>query len=479
MLFTLVQILILIKQPLLGWDEAVYVGMAKYIVSSGTAGLWEDLRPLGLPLILSSIWKLPLEIATLILLSKILMIAIATALIYAVYAISTKLFNKKTGFMAAILTAVTPVFLFSSHLIHTEMLSTILGLAAVYFFIDKKYYLTGIFTALSFLTKFPQGILLAAFVITLLFSKQYKNILKVMCSFLVLTMPFLIFNFAVYGDIFHTITAATPHQNNPTFSVIDGTVSSYLHNTLYYPLELLKQNIFFIFIIPALLQIKDNKKNPLFWIIILFVAYFTIALNKQIRFALLFSPYISILAAQGINTAKKKHLAFCSIIFLLTFFSFSEYSAIKTVDEQIMDFYGFFDTLQGPVLTANPIPAAYSNKLFMPFYQDVETAHEIYDTNENISTIAYTTEFYPCSNYNRGQKYTVESCPLLINEGHFMRQNYPEGIINYLCPSLYADRELCEERKKELIKKISRGRKKVYSIEYGQEYIIYSNQKLP
>ncbi|MBI4140543.1 hypothetical protein HY485_01755, partial [Candidatus Woesearchaeota archaeon] len=233
--------------------------------------------------------------------------------------------------------------------------------------------------------------------------------------------------------------AAAPHQNNPTFSVIDGTIISYLYSILYYLIELLKQNILLIFAIPALFNSKDKNRNVVFWTILFFAAYFTIAMNKQVRFALLFLPYLSIFAAQGILSTKNNKIKTAFItIFIITFVfnAHQEYTAIKTTNEPIMEFYTFFDKLRGPILTANPIPAAYSDKLFIPFYQDIETAHEIYDAHKNTSTVAYTTEFYPCSNY--------------------------------------ADKNKCQERKKELLMKISKGREKVYSINYGQEYMIYS-----
>ena len=498
--FIVFQMIILYKQPLLGWDEAVYAGMAKYIASSGNIGLWEDLRPLGLPILLSIIWKLPATTATHIIFSKILMILIAAFCLLMTHKVEKNIFNGKTAILATIILATTPIFIFNSNLILTELLSTLFGLTALYFFINSKYYLTGIFTAIAFLTKFPQGILLIAFTTPLFFSHQYKNIFKIItCSF-VATLPFFIFNFASYGNIFHTLIAAAPHQNNPTFSIIDGTIISYLHNTFYYLIELFKQNILLIFAIPALFRTKHTKKNQLYsrtkingqelsfrnltnfhsmhneeiregaqempkcasigisrhkqktilyvqksasfaivLTITLFIAYFTIAFNKQVRFSLLFLPYFSILAAQGIVLTKNNKIKAAVItIFVITFVfnAHQQYAAIKTTNEPIMEFYTFFNKFQGQVLTTNPIPAAYSDKLFVPFYQDIETAHKIYDAHKNTSTIAYTTEFYPCSNY--------------------------------------ADLEKCELRKKELVKKISNTREKVYSINYGQEYIIYS-----
>ena len=40
------------------WDEAVYIGIGKYIWSAGNIGLWEEIRPLGLTFLFGAVWKL-------------------------------------------------------------------------------------------------------------------------------------------------------------------------------------------------------------------------------------------------------------------------------------------------------------------------------------------------------------------------------------------------------------------------------------
>ena len=46
----------------LWWDSSVYIGMGKYIYSSGELGLYEASRPLIWPLILGFFWKLGLDV---------------------------------------------------------------------------------------------------------------------------------------------------------------------------------------------------------------------------------------------------------------------------------------------------------------------------------------------------------------------------------------------------------------------------------
>jgi hypothetical protein len=50
----LIRLIFLIKNPMLWWDSTVYLGMAKYIFSSGKIGLWEYFRPLLWPIILTT-----------------------------------------------------------------------------------------------------------------------------------------------------------------------------------------------------------------------------------------------------------------------------------------------------------------------------------------------------------------------------------------------------------------------------------------
>ena len=62
LVFSVVRLIhILTKFHFILWDEAVYIGIGKFMFSYGSAGLFEIIRPLGLPLILGSLWSVGLK----------------------------------------------------------------------------------------------------------------------------------------------------------------------------------------------------------------------------------------------------------------------------------------------------------------------------------------------------------------------------------------------------------------------------------
>ncbi|MEM4638063.1 MAG: hypothetical protein QXK76_03535, partial [Candidatus Woesearchaeota archaeon] len=93
----------LYKTPL--WDETVYLGMGKYLYSYGNSGLWESIRPIGLPIITGLMWTIGEQI----LFTKILLIIFSSLLIYITYLLSLSLSsNKKTSIISVTLLLITP-----------------------------------------------------------------------------------------------------------------------------------------------------------------------------------------------------------------------------------------------------------------------------------------------------------------------------------------------------------------------------------
>ena len=75
----------------LWWDAHVYIGMGKYIFSSGQMGIWESFRPLIHPTIIGVLWKIGLNpIAW----GKCLDLIFSITAVLLLYKINFKLFNK-------------------------------------------------------------------------------------------------------------------------------------------------------------------------------------------------------------------------------------------------------------------------------------------------------------------------------------------------------------------------------------------------
>ena len=209
-IFILLKIITATKVHQIIWDEAVYIGMGKFLFSFGKAGLWESIRPLGLPILLGAIWKLKLNT---ILFAEILAVLFSLGNILLVYLITKETFNKTTAVIAAFILSITPLFFLYSSYILTGIASTFFALLAIYIYISKENLpLVGFFTALTFLFRFPQGLLLVAilfsiFINEMITRQSIKNTLKKLkvsvkknyypfiLSFCLTILPFLIFNY--------------------------------------------------------------------------------------------------------------------------------------------------------------------------------------------------------------------------------------------------------------------------------------------
>lgn len=344
------------------WDEAVYLGMGKYIFSLGKVGLWEPLRPIALPFLLGIPWKLKINQ---IIAARIIELAFAAGVIILTYFISEKIFkNKKIALLNAFIVTITPIFFYNSMRIMSDIPALFFALFAVYFFISNKYFLSGMLSSIAFLFRFPTGLILVSIMLSLFigffiefllrktgydetgcatgFNKTYfnktgfnktgfnallNNELKVLFGFLPLQLLFLIFNKIMYNNFFYAFIKASEHQFNPVHHAAG------LMNLFYYPAKLFFDSpALILFAVIALLVIfkkllvfknklpnkcssnpygnntalmKNNLIGNTNLIVILvsaslYLVYFTGIANKQLRFAIAILPFIAMLSGYGI-----------------------------------------------------------------------------------------------------------------------------------------------------------------------------------
>lgn len=440
LIFIILKIITLFKTHQIIWDESVYIGMGKYLFSFGDSGLWESLRPIGLPLILGLLWKLKLDI---IFFSEIVIILFSIGNVWLTYLIAKCTFNKKTAILSAFLIAITPLFFLYSSYILTGIVSTFFALLAIYnYFSKKNMYLVGFFTGLTFLFRFPQGLLLLAILISLFINETIrlyslkktlkkftvrlqKNYLPFLYSFFLTLLPFLIFNFILYRPyttkayhaILRPILLSFSHQFNPLHSI-----PSLLQNMSYYLTLLINENLFFIFIFISILfffknkEYKKHRSTALIIILMIYWSYFTLILNKQPRFVLVFLPYFSILTAYGMTSLlkvlnnQKDYIKYFSYIVLIIFSGFSIMQSIDIIDAQFgwrgpeesqitIEFYNYFsdkDSIR-PILTTDPVHSAYNDNKYIPFYFSVKEGATIYIENRNnAKAIIYSPNSFIC-----------------------------------------------------------------------------------
>ncbi len=420
---------LLIKFHFVLWDEAVYLGIGKYIYSLGAVGLWESIRPIGLPLLFGLPWKLGLNP---VISARVIEMLFSAGTILLVYLIVKKIFDEKTAVLSAFIYAITPLFFYNSLRLMSEIPSTFFVLFAVYLFIDKKYVLAGAATSLAFLFRYPQGLILACILLAIFLefilavpsrSAFVKNAAKYIAGFLPVTIALLIFNYFKYSSFLYPFKLASIHQGN-----LVHAQGSLLMNLVYYPFTLFIYNQLLIFavvgvVLGVLISVKlllkkyddkksaiiQNKVNIAFIVLtlLIYLVYYIQMINKQDRFALSFLPFAAILAGYGfyfvygwIRIYTKSCSNGCKVLFMAALILFSAYSITLSLYKDyhkfnsfpeeappiVDEYYRFFqhesDTngFNGIILTADPVHVAYSDIKMVPYYYSVGEGLDEYDT---------------------------------------------------------------------------------------------------
>ncbi|MFC1800765.1 ArnT family glycosyltransferase [Nanoarchaeota archaeon] len=357
----------------LEWDEAVYLGMAKYLYTSAKMGFFEILRPIMLPLFIGIFWKLGLGIMVA---AKILAVSISLASISIVYFLSKKIFDKKTALIAALMLALSPVFLEHSFRIMPLLWSVFFGLFALYQLKEKRYVLSGLLTGIAFLFRFTQGAMIVAvglaFIIQLFDKKQIKSFiqksLKYYLSFALAVLPYLIFNYMKYGGE----VSKWRHAVFRPFIYASGTIaiSGGQNNPLFFITNLIIQNYLALFIIAAAILFftkklyKDETYSALFAVFLILLIYFSRLDHQELRYMLDFFLYAVILAAYGLyssisyltkkaklNTKHAKYLI-TALFILLFIFCFISRTHKTGLDGGV--FKEMLNNVDGTVLSTTP-----------------------------------------------------------------------------------------------------------------------------
>ena len=138
-------------------------------------------------------------------------------------------------------------------------------------------------------------------------------------------------------------------------------------------------------------------------------AYFSIIPNKQLRFTLVFLPYIALLCGGGLwefcrnkKQAQKIWYTFLGIIAVLLLLYVvpidrGYYDWRGPPSTLITDFYPQINQLEeGIILTADPLPTVYTDRQFLPYYFSIEVANKILTENKNkaVAILHISDAFY-------------------------------------------------------------------------------------
>ncbi len=397
-----------------GWDEAVYIGIGKYIWSFGETGLFESIRPLGLPLLLGVLWKLQLNYYPLI-----IGFSIATMLI--TYMVTDRIWNKDAALLAMLLLATTPFFLQSSMQIMTEVPTTFFIMLTVWMLITKKApWMIGCCASFAFLFKFPAGVLFLA--VLLIFIIEHRGRIRTACvsfifGFIVVQIPVFVANYIMYKQyttntidaLFLPLFLGSVHAQN-----IVHSISGVIPNLLYYPREIVMNNpLLIVAVFGCVIALLKRKEKTVLITSTMIAGYFIIIANKQLRFAVLFLPSITIFAGIGLESimrgiqrwtgTRKLFLTFIIIMIgvyllypqILSVYRF--YPSEQTAMEK--EYYMFFNDKEGIILTTEPYFTAYTDTILaIPYYNNAEDAQELYEIyKKEVDYIIFNSDFYPCN----------------------------------------------------------------------------------
>jgi len=400
----------------LWWDSHVYIGMAKYIFSAGQLGIWEIFRPLLHSIILGLFWKIGLNV---IIIGKLLDILFSVLAIYLTYKIGKEIFNEKIALLGTILFSFNSLFLMFNGLILTEPLAIFLGLMGTFLFIKisknksaeistdistnkKKEYLlllfSGLFLGLSFMSKFPMGIIFAAAGISLLFKRtnlfnKIREGLILLFGFLIPVIPYLIFNHYKYQNILLPFTEGSQIVTTATWAYGSGILYYFIHFFLAYPLFL----FFFVYCYEFIKNKhwKDYRKLILLLIPLLVLIYFIYVPRKEIRYLVLIIPFISILSAYSIiktyhylkNHAQpliwpKAFIIICTIAIIVYFLPVFGFENIPTMQKEVQETIQNYN-IKGTILSSDPSLVSYVDNPLTILSAGMWYGPQIYEQNKH------------------------------------------------------------------------------------------------
>ena len=429
-------------------DEGVYVGMGKNMFSSGANGFWERFRPLGMPFIAGLGWTFGLDPYSF---TKIIAILFGAASIFFVYLIAEKIFDKKTAIIASLLFAITPLFMYYSDYVLTEIPSMFFILAGIYLLLCDRYFIAGLMGGLGFMFKFTQGIFLIAaglFLIIILFKPdsvhaehkkfgaRFKNFLKkgiiLALGFMLAITPYIAYNYAIYHPYTRTlydatlepIASATIFQDNAYQNLQVNTFGEKVYGWLYYLINLFADKsfvcllyLFFFVFIYLFFKRKMYRKNEHILLMLMFatyLVYFSSIPYKQERFVYFLIPIAAIYTAFALieihkwtiikdkKTRKKTYaVIFIAIVAAFAIISVGIDASFVTWKNAhkpvfVKDFYEYFkeNNITGTIATGDVVLAIYTdNKLtnMLELRADVEGKG-----SRNISAIFHADYTYPC-----------------------------------------------------------------------------------
>ncbi|MBI2660990.1 glycosyltransferase family 39 protein [Candidatus Woesearchaeota archaeon] len=374
----------------LWWDSAVYIGMGKYIFSDGDLGLFEDSRPVLLPIALGIMWKTGLDP---VMAGKIFVLIVSIAYLVVLYLAAKAVCNRFVGFFAALMLALFPPFIAYSDIIITDILAGFLVLLSFYFVARGKTLSSGIFISLAILAKFTALLFVPLlFILVPFYCKKFKERILFFCiGFAIILLPYFIVNLVVYGNPISPLLNA-----DSLIKSVAGNASCPAGKDFYMN-NMLVGSLISVFYLAGIFYMfnKGNFRSNIS-VLLLSLApllYFSFLLHcKDMRYSLVFIPYILVFSAFGLHeccksiSGKNRKRRYILAVALLLLIILQLIVSIKILNKDYgwlnsndynHDFYEFLgsEKVTGKVWSSDPFPSAFHDirideKIYYPVFDE-------------------------------------------------------------------------------------------------------------
>ena len=378
------------------WDASAYIGMGKQIFSGGLYGVNVNFRPLLLPLILGFAWKIGINP---LVFGMVFDLALNLASIYLAYIIAKKIINRRAGWIAAILMAISPALIFYSSRVLTENIAVFLTLLCIYFILEKKYFSAGISAGICVWARYPQALLLPAILVFILFIEQNYRIkirlmksLKALVGFAVPVSMLALYNLAAFGNAFYQLSEA---QN------VIAKAGSIIPSPWFFYFGAVIAECFFAVLIfySAWLSAKEGKKETwlLYIIFAVFFIYYSTVARKEIRYLMVALPALYIPVAHALENLyfrriSGKHAAKYIVIALIALMAVFSFFSMKSMNsdfyrpenpDAMKNFYNSGLVNGKTAISSSPVPIAYNDLKL-----------EVMDQEKYYSYVNATSDYY-------------------------------------------------------------------------------------
>jgi 4-amino-4-deoxy-L-arabinose transferase-like glycosyltransferase len=408
-LAAIARLVLIFRVGSVGWDDAVYVGMAKYIFSFGHSGFWEPIRPIVWPAMLGIGWVLRMDV---VLFGKVISLFFSIGSIILVYLIADRIYGKAAAAFSAIMLSFSAIFFFLNYGLLTEIPAVFFLLLGFYLFLGKKWVAAGVFIAISGITRYPFLIFLIIFcayllVLSLKKTVGTKDFVRFALGISAVLVPFFLMNIWLYSSPIYPLAEA-----NSVIGKVLGCNYLYKEPAYFYFRELMKENIFYLlFAVGAVYSFGKKARPEQLLVLVLFLmpfAYLQSLDCKSYRYALMFLPFLIMLSAYGIKILldrlrlNSKKILLSAGVILLVYAAYSAllyYNANNIADSRPHD-YDDYQFGNQTTWVSSPWHSLYSdcrlNLIYYPVY-DSARAQQIYTIVENGSGIEFLIDDCPMS----------------------------------------------------------------------------------